>query len=171
MNPDSIHICCLFIWNGTRENVLAAVRVSLYQPGHSAWLGLCPVSSQNCCCVINEMVGCKSADRLSEISVWEVYNTQTQQFYKEIIFHEPSHPLNDKKYVNDRVTGGLSLFYLPPLLRLISFEMGAWDSIFKEVDKIDVDLSDFNVVKGANKKITINPFRFRFIEGSIYSQL
>lgn len=49
--------------------------------------------------------------------------------------------------------------------------MGAWDSIFKEVDKIDVDLSDFNVVKGANKKITINPFRFRFIEGSIYSQL
>ena len=58
-----------------------------------------------------------------------------------------------KLYINDRVTGGLSHFYLPPLLRLTGFEMGAWDSFFKEANKIIVDLSDFNVVKGADKNI------------------
>ena len=51
LNPNSIHIRCLFTWNGTRENLLTAVRVCLCQPGRSAWLGLCPVSSENCCCV------------------------------------------------------------------------------------------------------------------------
>lgn len=35
---------------------------------------------------------------------------------------------------------------------MTGFEMGAWDSFFKEADKIIVDLSDFDVAKGANKK-------------------
>ena len=32
LNPNSIHIRCLFTWNGTRENLLTAVRVCCASP-------------------------------------------------------------------------------------------------------------------------------------------
>ena len=48
---------------------------------------------------------------------------------------------------------------------LTGFEMGAWDSFFKEANKIIVDLSDFNVVKGADKKYQLTLSDSVFLSG------